>query len=302
MFLLTSVRCFEDIDLAELDNVAGGRMSLARECARVVIICVAVGVGAGFFEDGRVVDLPHARLARLRLVVGAAATIQVGVECLARTLAGNHLLAVVDGQLFRTVDVTVATGRVAVVVRLGILVEGARNRIHLHRHIVAIDQADVVVVLATVAIELDLGQCHRRHATGTMALDLVAAVTRKAVAMAIAMRSPPEASTPGLGHAELARLVRLQLEATIERQLVARVVQYARPDGEATVVDYMNLVRAHGRHQRSESKDQLHCCCWFDQLWWSLGQTSNRMLWLDTIRLILYQHRVVVVVVVVLLN
>ena len=84
-------------------------------------------------------------------------------------------------QLMRTVavQVAVATGSIAIVVGVAHLVEGAGNGGDLNGQIVAIDQRDVVVVHAAVAVKGELGQRDRRSAACSVALDFVACKKRK---------------------------------------------------------------------------------------------------------------------------
>ena len=169
---------------ADLDDVTSLATvgAVAGEGGAGVIVGVGVGVRAGLLEDGRVVDLPVAGLARLGLVVGASAAVLISVELHAGTAAGDcRSGGVLLRQLVGAVGVNVglAAGVVAVVLAAAHSLVGAVNGEDGQGQIVAVDKGDIVVVLSLPAVHGELGQGDRRSAASSAALDLVAWRKRK---------------------------------------------------------------------------------------------------------------------------
>lgn len=132
-----------------------------REGASGIIVGVAIGFGAYGLEHLRV----HGRLARGRVTKRTVAAILRFPERAARALAR---VAALHPQLRRAplVEILAAASGGA----------GARaaSGHHHHGQIVAVDEADVVVVHGAVA-KRELGERGRRRGSGTVAVDLAGA-------------------------------------------------------------------------------------------------------------------------------
>ena len=163
---------------ADLDDVSslGAAIASASESRAGIIVSIAVRIGTGLLEDGRVVDLPVPGSTGLGSVVGTSTAVVVGVEGHAGGLAGDSpASAVLDGQLIGAVgvDVGLATGGVAVVVGARFSVVGAIDGEDRQGKVVAIDQGDVIIIQTTMTVKGELSQGHWRNSTGTGALNFV---------------------------------------------------------------------------------------------------------------------------------
>ena len=132
----------------------------AGECAGGIVVCVAVSLWAGFLEQLRV----RRGGALVRSRVRAAAAVLWFPERLARALARDVLCPVGAGNLqlggADAIQVHLAAGFVTVPA-------GASMRHHHHRKVIPIDQADVVVVEAAVAVGFELGEGGRRNSASS---------------------------------------------------------------------------------------------------------------------------------------
>ena len=132
------------------------------ECAGGIVVCVAVSAWAGALEQLRV----RRGSALIGSRIGAAAAVLRFPERLARALARNVLFSVGARDLelrgASAVQIHLAPG-------FGTVPPGAALWDHHQRKVIPINQAHVVEVEASVAVELKLRKCGRGSSATTCA-------------------------------------------------------------------------------------------------------------------------------------
>lgn len=136
--------------------------------ASPVIIRVAVGAWASVLENPRICR----RLASVGRPIRAFAAILRGPERLARALTRHALFSILacDPKLRRARAVEVPNAPSA-----GAVIARATPGSHQHRHVVAVHEAYVEEIEASVAVESELGQGRGRHGAFALTFDCAGA-------------------------------------------------------------------------------------------------------------------------------
>ena len=182
--------------LAEVYSICCFCATVAVACERtlLVVISVTIGLRTAILEGPCIGEIPT----RLRNLVVTSAAVPIGVERQTRALAGNDLTTSSEDfhLCSRTtrIDIWVATSPLAIVRTAA----GSISSIfwcHRHLNVVSVNQTDVVEVLTTSTVKRNLGQCHRRNPSRTIAFE---SATTAVACLAAARPTPsPSPDTPG---------------------------------------------------------------------------------------------------------